>query len=87
MFEFSASDFLYSYNLVRPDQLAFTHVDYLPRHHQTPGGFQVWLTNQLSGQGVSDELKVTPIFASRFPGVFDLSGLVGGVMTEEPILT
>ncbi len=87
VFDFSASDFLYSFNLVKPEMLAFTHVDYLPTHHQTPSGFRVWLDNSLNGYARPDGLNSTYIFASKAAGVFDLAGVLSQGFNEIPFLS
>ncbi len=86
VFEFSPTDFLYSFKLVRPENVAFTHVDYLPSHHRSPGGFRVWLDNQLSGYAKPEELTKCNLMASLIPGEFVLRGSLDHGMVEFPIL-
>lgn len=79
VFEFSGSDFLYSLRLVEPEQVAFTHLDYLPsRQDRTPSGFQEWLSHRVTGSPVglamSPRAKATRVLAGEAPGVFGIHG-------------
>lgn len=83
IFEFSGADFLYSLRLVEPDQVAFTHLDYLPKHQQSPGGFQFWLSQSVTGSPMGCELlprlKSMKIIAGSSPGVFEYSGTMNEI--------
>ncbi len=83
VFEFSGADFLYSLRLVEPHQVAFTHLDYLPKHQQSSGGFQTWLSQSITGSPMGCDLlprlKTLKVIAGSAPGIFEYAGTMNQI--------
>lgn len=79
VFEFSAADFLYSVGLVRPDIIAFTHLDYLPEAWRGNYGFIEWLSKS---SGLGRGMRSHPYFTnacfltSQAPSMFTYLGTI-----------
>ena len=75
VFEFSGADFIRSLNLVRPQFLMFTHLDYLQEVAQTPHGFLDWLGRSVGiGSTLLEHplLRHVPIYGSMQPSKFEV---------------
>lgn len=88
IFEFDGADFIYGMNLVKPQAMMFTHLDYLPENYRTWPGFNYWLAKAIFGG--SDLADYPPIRHVHFmgscaPGMFEWLGTpaIGHIQSNE----
>lgn len=77
VFEFSGADFLYSLQLVRPNAVAFTHLDYLPVACRSQWGFVEWLGKVVGlGQSIGSHPNIRKLvtITSDAPAMFTYHG-------------